>query len=139
MGRYVAQETVKLMITRGSQVKGAIVNVLGLAFKENVPDLRNSRVIDLIRELETYGVRIVVHDPVVSREEAVREYGLELAAWEDLPVADALVLAVAHRELVNRPAGDFIAKVVRGGCLIDVKSQLDAEKIRAAGLALWRL
>jgi UDP-N-acetyl-D-galactosamine dehydrogenase len=139
MGRYVAQETVKLMITRGNQVKGAVVNVLGLAFKENVPDLRNSRVIDLIRELETYGVRVVVHDPVVSREEAVREYGIELAAWEDLPVADALVLAVAHGELVSRPAGDFIAKVVPGGCLIDVKSGLDAEAIKAAGLALWRL
>jgi UDP-N-acetyl-D-glucosamine/UDP-N-acetyl-D-galactosamine dehydrogenase len=139
MGRYVAQETVKLMITRGNQVKGAVVSVLGLAFKENVPDLRNSRVIDLIRELETYGVRVVVHDPVVSREEAVKEYGIELAAWEDLPVADALVLAVAHGELVSRPTGDFIAKVTRGGCLIDVKSGLDAEAIKAAGLALWRL
>ena len=72
----------------------------------------------------------MVHDPVVSREEAVREYGIELTAWDDLPVADALVFAVAHKELVSRPTDDFIAKVAQGGCLIDVKSRLDAEKIK---------
>ena len=139
MGRYVAQETVKLMIQRGSHVKGAVVNVLGLAFKENCPDLRNTRVIDLISELQTYGARVVVHDPVVSEEEARREYGIELASWEDLPVADALVVAVAHAQLVNRPAANFLAKVTGNGCVVDVKSKLDAAAIRAAGRTLWRL
>ena len=139
MGRYVAQETVKLMIQRGSQVKGALVNVLGLAFKENCPDLRNSRVIDLIDELKTYGARVVVHDPVVDPGEARKEYGLELARWDDVRPADALVLAVAHNELIKRPTGDFVAKVVRAGCVIDVKSRLDAAAIQAAGLGIWRL
>ena len=139
MGRYVAQETVKLMIQRGSQVKGALVNVLGLAFKENCPDLRNSRVIDLIDELKTYGARVVVHDPVVSAEEAKREYGMDLVGWDDLRPADAIVLAVAHNELTKRPAADFLGKVTPGGCVIDVKSRLDAAAIRDAGRALWRL
>jgi len=139
MGRYVAQETVKLMIQRGSQVKGALVNVLGLAFKENVPDLRNSRVIDLIRELETYGARVVVHDPVVDAGEASREYELELSPWEALRPGEALVLAVAHSEIVKRPIADFVGKVAPRGCVIDVKSRLDAAALRRAGLEVWRL
>ncbi len=139
MGRYVAQETVKLMIQRGSQVKGALVNVLGLTFKENVPDLRNSRVIDVIQELQTYGARVAVHDPVANPEDAQREYGLQLTKWDDLRPADALVLAVAHNELIKRPAADFVGKVVPGGCVIDVKSRLDAAAIRGAGLEIWRL
>jgi UDP-N-acetyl-D-glucosamine/UDP-N-acetyl-D-galactosamine dehydrogenase len=139
MGRYVAQETVKLMIQRGRKVKGALVNVLGLAFKENVPDLRNSRVIDLIRELETYGARVVVHDPVVDAHEARREYGLELSPWEALQPGEALVLAVAHNDIVKRPVADFAGKVVPRGCVIDVKSRLDAAALRRAGLEVWRL
>jgi UDP-N-acetyl-D-glucosamine/UDP-N-acetyl-D-galactosamine dehydrogenase len=139
MGRFVAHETVKLMIQRGSQVNGAVINVLGLAFKENCPDLRNSRVIDLIQELQTYGARVVVHDPVVNGEEALQEYGIELVSWDELPTADALVLAVAHRDLVDRPTRDFLAKVTGKGCLVDVKSRLDAGAIRTSGRALWRL
>jgi len=139
MGRFVAHETVKLLIQRGSSVKGAVVNVLGLAFKEDVPDLRNSRVIDLIHELESYGVRAVVHDPVVSAAEAYHEYGIELSNWDDLPVADATVLAVPHRELLRRPTREFVEKTGKGGCLIDIKSRLDAQAVKQAGLALWRL
>jgi UDP-N-acetyl-D-galactosamine dehydrogenase len=138
MGRYIAQETVKLMIQHGSAVKGATANVLGLAFKENVPDLRNSRVIDIIRELESYGLQVAVHDPVVDRDEARREYGLELCSWDELPVADALILAVAHDGLLEK-ARELPAKVARGGCVIDVKSKLDPGAIRDAGLHLWRL
>lgn len=139
MGRYVAHETVKLLIRRGSSVKGAVVNVLGLAFKENVPDLRNSRVIDVIRELESYGVRVAVHDPVVSAAEARHEYGIELSSWDELPVADATVLAVPHTEFLKRQTRDFISKTGKNGCLIDIKSKLDAQAVEEAGLAIWRL
>ena len=138
MGRYIAHETVKLMIQRGGPVNGATVSVLGLAFKENCPDLRNSRVIDIIEELKSYGVRVVVHDPVVDRAEAKHEYGIDLVDWNDLPVADALVLAVAHDELLH-VAGQLPAKIKPNGCLIDVKSRLDASAARRAGLHLWRL
>jgi UDP-N-acetyl-D-galactosamine dehydrogenase len=138
MGRYIAHETVKLMIQRGSSVNGATVNVLGLAFKENCPDLRNSRVIDIIDELKSYGVKVVVHDPVVDRHEAKQEYGIELAAWDALPVADAVVLAVAHTELLEM-AHRLPEKVTTGGCIVDVKSRLDPAPLRDAGLGLWRL
>ncbi|MGH8630954.1 MAG: UDP binding domain-containing protein, partial [Burkholderiales bacterium] len=119
MGRYITQETVKLMIQGEGRVKGSVVNVLGLAFKENCPDIRNSRVIDVIEELRSYGVRVEVHDPVVDPAEARREYGIQLLPWEKLPVADAVILAVAHNELVKRPSQDFVSKVAADGCVID--------------------
>jgi len=96
MAKFVAEQTVKQMIKAGSQVRGAKVNVLGLTFKENCPDLRNSKVADLIHELQTYGIEVHVHDPVADPAEARHEYGLELEGWESLPRADALVAAVSH-------------------------------------------
>jgi UDP-N-acetyl-D-galactosamine dehydrogenase len=139
MGRYVARETVKLMIQRGSKVNGAVVNVLGLAFKENCPDLRNSRVIDIIDELKSYGVKVVVHDPIVAASEATNEHGIDLVEWQDMPVGDALVFAVAHDSFVRRPVADFTSKVAVHGCIIDIKSRLDIEAVRLSGRMLWRL
>ena len=136
MGRWIAQETVKLLIQRGHGVKDATVAVLGLAFKENIPDLRNSRVVDIIQELRTYGARVVVHDPLVERRDALQEYGIELADWDELPVADALILAVAHDKLLGMP---ILGKVAKGGCVVDVKAKLDPAAVREAGLQLWRL
>ena len=98
MGKYVAEQTVKHMIQGGSPVKGAHVTVLGLTFKENCPDIRNSRVIDVVHELASYGLTVHVHDPVADPEEAQREYGVELEPWDALPRASAIVAAVAHRE-----------------------------------------
>ena len=139
MGKYVAEQTVKQMIRNGVGVKGAIVNVLGLAFKENTPDLRNSRVIDVIHELRSYGVEVFVHDPVVSAHDAKEEYGLELAEWKDLPSAAATILAVAHKVFLARPISDFANKTQRGGCLVDVKAKLDPQAVQEQGLKLWRL
>src|SRR5258708_14938235 len=138
MGRYIAQETVKLMIQRGSPVRGASVNVLGLAFKENVPDLRNSRVIDIIEELKSYGINVAVHDPIVDPQDARREYAVELVAWERLPIADALILAVPHDRLLEN-ARLLPANVAKGGRIMDVKARLDPAAIREAGPPLWRL
>ena len=139
MGKYIAEQTVKLMIHAGSAIKGAKVSVLGLTFKENCPDLRNSRVIDIIKELQSFGVEVNVHDPVASSEEAEHEYGIRLHSWETLPKADAMIIAVAHRPFVNRPAENYSVKLEAGGCLIDVKSQFDAGALREAGLCVWRL
>ncbi len=83
MGKFIAEQTIKQMIRNGSQVKGAAVTVLGLTFKEDCPDLRNSRVIDVIRELESYGVDVHVHDPIADADEAVHEYGVKLCSWDD--------------------------------------------------------
>jgi UDP-N-acetyl-D-galactosamine dehydrogenase len=139
MGKYVAEQTVKQMIQNGVGVKGAKVNVLGLAFKENTPDLRNSRVIDVIQELRGYGVEVFVHDPVVSAHDAKEEYGIDLVDWKALPTAAATILAVAHKEFLARPISDFAGKTQRGGCLVDVKAKLDPQAVQKEGLELWRL
>jgi len=139
MGKFIAEQTVKHMIRSGSQVKGSRVNVLGLTFKENCPDIRNTRVIDVIHELKSYGIDVHVHDPVPHAEDARHEYGLELEPWDALPRATAVVVAVAHRQFIARPLADYLAKVVEGGCFIDVKSQFDVTALQRAGLAVWRL
>jgi UDP-N-acetyl-D-galactosamine dehydrogenase len=139
MGKYIAEQTVKHLIQAGRPVKGANVAVLGLTFKENVPDLRNSRVIDVVSELDSYGMRVHVHDPVADPAEARHEYGIELASWDALPRVEALVAAVAHRELRARPVDDLCAKLAPGGLYVDVKCQADADALRARGINVWRL
>ena len=139
MGAYIAAQTVKQMIKSGTPIKGSKVHVLGLTFKEDVPDLRNSRVIDIIHELESFGIDVDVHDPLASEAEALHEYKVELTGWDDLPVADAIIMAVAHQEYLDMSLSDFQQKVVEGGCFIDVKSKFDREALHAAGLCVWRL
>lgn len=139
MGKFVAEQTIKQMIASGSHVKGAKVNVLGLTFKENCGDLRNSKVIDIIRELQSYGVDVHVTDALADPEEALHEYGVRLERWDDLPRADAIVAAVAHREYAELGVEALGRKVVAGGAFIDVKAAFDPQAIRGAGLRLWRL
>jgi len=139
MGKYVAEQTVKMMIQHGGSVKGCRVNVLGLTFKEDCPDLRNTRVVDLIEELRSYGIEVSVHDPVAIAQDAQREYGISLMEWKDLPAGAATILAVPHRQLLARSLPEFAAKTARGGCFIDIKSRLDPDAIRALGLKVWRL
>ncbi len=139
MGKYIAEQTVKQMIAGGSYIKGARVNVLGLTFKENCADLRNSKVVDIIRELQSYGVEVFVHDPEADAAIAMREYGVSLSSWDALPRADALVAAVAHRSLQRLSVEELCRKLVRGGSFIDVKAGFDADALRAAGLRVWRL
>jgi UDP-N-acetyl-D-galactosamine dehydrogenase len=139
MAKFVAEKTVKTMIAAGFNVKGAKVNVIGLTFKENCPDLRNSKVADIVYELKSYGVDVHVYDPVASSADAQHEYGIELVSWEDLPRADAIIAAVSHKELLARPLSDLQAKLNDGGCFIDVKSQFDQQVISDAGFNVWRL
>jgi len=139
MAKFVAEKTVKSIIAAGFHVKGAKVNVLGLTFKENCPDLRNSKVADIVYELQTYGVDVHVYDPVAEADEAQHEYGIRLDRWEDLPRADAIVAAVAHKELLARPLSDLQAKINPNGCFIDVKSQFDKGALQEAGYSVWRL
>ena len=139
MGKYIAEQTVKQMIQAGSPIKGAKVNVLGITFKEDVPDLRNSKVWDLIVELRSYGVEVFVHDPVADAQEARHAYGIALCEWDALPQADATVVAVAHCAVLSKPTADFAAKVKPGGCFVDVKAKLNAAVLTAAGFKVWRL
>jgi len=139
MGKFIAEQTVKQMIAAGSQVKNAKVNLLGLTFKENCPDLRNSRVIDVINELKSYGVEVNVHDAVAVPDEARHEYGIELTDWKTLPTAEALIVAVAHQEYVEMSIDALAAKLAKGGCFIDVKSKFDPVALAQRGFKSWRL
>ena len=139
MGKFIAEQTVKHMVQSGAVIKGSPVTVLGLTFKENCPDLRNSRVIDVIRELQTYGIDVHVHDPVANRKEALHEYGVTLRDWEELPKSAAMVAAVCHKELIDRPLSDYLAKLRENSTMVDVKCQFDQEALKAAGIRLWRL
>ena len=139
MASFVADKAAALLSAAGKPLRGATINMLGLTFKENVADLRNSKVADLRAALAAGGARVHVHDPRADAAEARREYGVELEAWETLPRADALILAVAHREYRARPAADFLGKLAAGGCVLDVKGVLDLGALREAGCACWRL
>jgi len=139
MAKYIAEQTIKNMIAAGSHIKGAHVNVLGLTFKENCADLRNSKVADVINELTSYGVDVAVHDPYADADEAMHEYGVKLVSWDELPRADAIVAAVSHTQLIETPLARFQEKLIAGGCFIDVKACYDAAALTAAGIKVWRL
>ena len=139
MGKYIAEQTIKQIIQAGHSVNGSHVIVLGITFKEDCPDSRNTRVIDVVNELRNYGVQVVVHDPVADVAEARHEYGLELHSWESLPKAKAIVAAVAHKPFLGMKIDTLLKKLETGGCFIDVKSRFDSQAIAAAGMHVWRL
>jgi UDP-N-acetyl-D-galactosamine dehydrogenase len=139
MGKFIAEQTIKEMIAGGSSMRGADVIVLGMTFKENCPDLRNSKVIDVVRELESYGVKVWVHDPVADSDECEYEYGIKLVAWEELPVAPTIVTAVAHSEFKQFGLCYLMSKLQPGGLFVDVKSIFSPEAVIAAGARSWRL
>ncbi len=139
MGKFIAEQTIKEMIAGGSSIRGADVIVLGMTFKENCPDLRNSKVIDVVRELESYGVKVWVHDPVAESAECEHEYGIKLVAWEELPVASTIVAAVAHSEFKQFGLGYLMGKLQPGGLFVDVKSMFSPDAVMAAGARSWRL
>ncbi|MDT8375568.1 MAG: nucleotide sugar dehydrogenase [Mariprofundaceae bacterium] len=139
MGRWLAEQTVTEMIRAGARVKGARVAVLGLTFKENCSDLRNTKVIDCIRELESMGVEVLVHDPVADPADAQREYRISLVAFDDIKPADAMIVAVAHHEYINLGAGKLCSMVRKGGIFMDLKSLFKRTEIEQLGLIDWRL
>jgi UDP-N-acetyl-D-glucosamine/UDP-N-acetyl-D-galactosamine dehydrogenase len=137
MGRYIAQRLVKLLVNADVPVRGARVGVLGLTFKENVNDIRNSKVPDIIRELAEFGIKAIVHDPIANGKEAHHEYGLELSEWSELRELDAMVVAVAHEPYLA--LGDELFAPLRdGGIVVDVKSLFTPSKIDPR-LRYWSL
>ena len=139
IGKFVAEQTVKHIIQGGGQVKRARVNVLGLTFKENCADIRNTKVVDIIHELQSYGVEVYLHDPVADAKEAKHEYGLDILPWEELPQADGIIVAVAHDEYAKMPLSHLLGKVAHGGCFIDVKSKFNQVALEKEGVRVWRL
>ena len=140
VGKFVAEKTVKMLIKGKRQVRGAIVGILGLTFKENVPDLRNTKVVDIIHELQDYGVNVRVHDPLADPEEARHYYGLELVDWEQLGTVDALILTVLHDDYRARGLDAIAARLhPEYPLLLDVKGAFNPKDAEAQGLHYWRL
>jgi len=139
MGAYVAEMAVKRLAQAGFAARGAKAIVAGLTFKENVADLRNSKVADLVSGLKKSGLEVHVHDPIADPQEAEDEYGIRLESWERLPLAQLVVLAVPHRQLLARPASDYAAKAAPGAVFVDVKSRREPAELRAAKFTVWRL
>ena len=141
MGKFIAESTVKRLIQNDCKIKSARVGVLGLTFKENVPDLRNTRVVDVISELEDYGVNVLVHDPQADQEEAQLELGVSLSKYDELCDLDAFILAVSHDEYKNISAKEIVKMFAdqSKALVLDVKGFFDRQTLSDAGISYWRL
>jgi UDP-N-acetyl-D-galactosamine dehydrogenase len=129
---------VKLMVNAGFALKGARVGVLGLTFKENVSDIRNSRVPDIIKEMREFGAEVLVHDPLAKEEHVKHEYGLSLANLEEFHNLDGLILAVAHRQYGDLAPSHYASMLKKGAILMDVKAVLDRSKLPSE-ISYWCL
>jgi UDP-N-acetyl-D-galactosamine dehydrogenase len=139
VGAFLAQKTVKMLVQQGDvPLKKSKVGILGLTFKENVPDLRNSKIPDIVNELAQYGIDAMVHDPLGDPKEAHEEYKIEITPLEKFQQLDALILAVSHKEYIGNPAGLY-ERVKDGGAVIDVKSVLSPTVKPPRGIRLWSL
>lgn len=141
MGKYVAQKAIKMLIAAGCLVGCARIGILGLTFKENVPDLRNTRVVDIKTELEEFGAQVLVHDPLADTEEALAEYGFSLCPFEEMQELDAIIAAVSHDEYKNWELNDLRTrfKMPDRPILLDIKGMWPQQKARDMGFAYWRL
>jgi UDP-N-acetyl-D-galactosamine dehydrogenase len=129
MGAFIAQRLVKLLIAAERPVKCAKIGIVGITFKEDVPDLRNSRIPDIVAGLREFGIAPLVTDPLADPAEAERDYGIELVALEDFTNLDGLILAVPHRVLREAGWDTLFAALTPGGVFVDVKSVVAREKV----------
>jgi UDP-N-acetyl-D-galactosamine dehydrogenase len=130
MGPFVAQKVVKLLARSGVRIQGARVGILGLTFKQDVPDLRNTKVVDIVHELRQFGIEPIIHDPIVTCGHEIPEYGVQLQPWSELAELDAMILAVPHRQLLARPVDDLLGGLRQGGAFLDLKSVVDTRQSR---------
>ncbi|MBS3757313.1 MAG: nucleotide sugar dehydrogenase [Desulfobacterales bacterium] len=139
MGKYIAEKTVKLMTRIRGNIKKSKVAILGLTFKEDCADLRNTGVTGIIEELLAYGITPLVHDPLADAKEALSVYGISLAPWESLKDMDAVILAVGHQFYKEMPIQEYVNLLNSEGCIIDVKSIFDPNAAAKTGVQFWRL
>jgi len=139
MGKYIADQTVKQMIKAGVVINGAKVCIFGLAFKENVQDLSNSKIVDTVKELESFGVEVIVYDPIVKPQMAHSVYGIELIEWDDLPMVDAIIFAISHDEFMAMSIAQLTSKLRSHGCFMDIQSAISRTALEDSGFSVWRL
>ncbi len=139
MGPYVAQRAVKLLVHQGLAVKNARVGVFGLTFKEDVADIRNSKVPDIIKELKEFGIEAKLTDPFADAAETKHEYGLNLTKLDEMVDLDAIILAVSHQDYISKPLSFLVDRLKPGGVLVDVKSVLNPANLPAGRVSYWCL
>jgi UDP-N-acetyl-D-galactosamine dehydrogenase len=140
MGKYIAERTIKIMINADIAIRNARVAVLGMTFKENIPDLRNTRVIDIVTELKDYGVDVVVHDPMADPAEVEQYYGLTMTTLQNIQGVSAAIVAVAHQDYINLGLAGIAGLCFQDQpIIVDVKALFDPEEARKLGIRLWRL
>ena len=139
MGNFLVGKTIKMMINNNFNIRDSKVGVLGLTFKEDCPDLRNTRVIDIVHELESYGVNVAVHDPLADPAEAWQYYNVNLVEWEELAGLSAVIVAVPHKAYREKSVKEIGSILSAGGCIIDVKSMIDRTEVEKEEYTYWRL
>jgi UDP-N-acetyl-D-glucosamine/UDP-N-acetyl-D-galactosamine dehydrogenase len=139
MGKYIAEKTVKELIHAGHAVKGSVVTILGLTFKEDCPDIRNSKVKDIINELKEYDVEVQAYDPMADESEVFEEMGVKLVPLAQLKKSHAVILAVKHKEFAGISPKSLKELTVEKAAFIDVKSVFKADEIRSVGMRYWSL
>lgn len=139
MGEFIARRTVKEMVRAGRPLLGNTVTILGITFKEDCPDLRNSKVVNIIRELEEYGLNIQVHDPLADSVEVEEEYGVSITEFDDLKPAAAVVAAVPHRFYRSLSMDVLMGLMVKGAVFADVKGVYNRVSLKKNGVHVWRL
>lgn len=139
MGKFIAEKTIKEMIANNIRIEGALINIFGISFKENCSDIRNSKVIDVIRELKKYGVSVAIFDPLVDPNLVASEYSIEISSWAQLKKADALIVAVAHDFFVSLGLEAFEEILQPGGIVADIKSIFELNEIERCGYKGWQL
>ena len=139
VAQFISQETIKCMINLDLPIKNANVIVMGLTFKENCSDVRNSKAADLVKSLAAYGLNVFIYDPVASVIDASRVYDLRLTDWDDLPISSAIITAVAHDLILDLGIDKIEEKLVRSGLYVDVKSRADKIKLEKLGYHVWRM
>jgi UDP-N-acetyl-D-glucosamine/UDP-N-acetyl-D-galactosamine dehydrogenase len=139
MGKFVAEMTVKRMLAVGCEIRSATVNVLGFTFKDNCPDIRNTQVMEIVRELRRYDITVAIADPLADEEETLAEYGEHLVDRAELPRCDAIVLAVAHQDFLRDGLDSLLLTLNSPGVFVDVKSVYRADDVESRGFGYWSL
>ena len=139
MSKFIADQIIKELIALNVNIHGAKVNILGLSFKPDVQDTSNSKIVDVIRELESFGVEVFVYDPVVKPADAHARYGINLRSWDDLPVADALVIGTPHQIFLDTNLTELLVKLAPNGLFVDINAKFDRKQIQSKGFATWSL
>lgn len=139
MGKYVAENVVKRMINEGKNIKHAKVGVLGFTFKENCPDTRNTKVIDIIKELQEYGINPIVVDPIADAKEAKQLYNIDFSSIEELNSLDSLIIATSHQNFMDMNIDEFDKMFKDRKIIIDVKGILNKKDFELASYSYWRL